>query len=132
MSDAAIAKSRILQTGRRDPVGVRYRIQKLRGEKKDMRPRTREAAARELRKRLYGPRTPMKHETDRLLTAIRTGMTAQQIVGANIVTIGKNTEHAIKHRWDSYIRRGFDLPVGKNLRKRVEKEGQKWDEKKSD
>ncbi|KAL9026166.1 MAG: hypothetical protein Q9196_005125 [Gyalolechia fulgens] len=111
MSDSAIANSGILQTGRRDRPGVRYRVRLLKGAHKDVRPRTKFTAWREWKKGRHGPHTPRQHEQENLLRAIRNGMTVKDIVAANIVTLSTNTVAAVRHRWDTFIRDGIILPA---------------------
>ncbi|KAL8750587.1 MAG: hypothetical protein Q9184_006374, partial [Pyrenodesmia sp. 2 TL-2023] len=110
MSAAAIAKTGIVTTGRTDSVGIRYRIQLLMGSEKDVTPKTADAAyKRHLRKQKIP--TALDLERAALLKRIGEGGTAQQIVNENIVTLSKNTVRAIKHRWDTWIRKGVNLPV---------------------
>ncbi|KAI4174182.1 MAG: hypothetical protein LQ343_002517 [Gyalolechia ehrenbergii] len=111
MSPKAIASSGILQTGRKDPPGVRYRIRLLKGAHKDVRPRTKSTAWREFKRSRNEPRTPKQQERENLLQAIKNGMTVQDIVAANIVTLSTNTVAAVRHRWDSFIRDGMILPA---------------------
>lgn len=109
MSVAAIARTGWIQTGREDAIGITYRIQKLKGQGKDVNPRTAQAAWQRNRKE-QSNLTPKVLETSELMRAIKNGMTVQEIVEAEIVTKGVNTPKAIRHRWDTYIRRGCTLP----------------------
>lgn len=109
MSPQAIFDSGLLKTGSKDTFAqVFYRIRSLKGTGVDMEPRTKEAAWRAVKPR--GSRTPKEQEMDTLIAAIERGDSAAQIVAANIVTLHTNTERAIKHRWDTWLRNGKQLP----------------------
>lgn len=111
MSAAAIVNTDILQTGRRDEPGVIYRIRLLKGEFKDMRPRTRQTAWKEYQRACNGPQTPLQLERENLIQAIKNGRTLDEIVQSRIVKLSTNTRAAIRHRWDTFLREGMTLPA---------------------
>lgn len=109
MSAAAIAKTGIVKEGRKDAVGITYRIQKLKQAGKDMTPRTAQFAWQQHRKK-ESHMTTEDFETAELINAMMNGKFVQEIVDMEIITTCKNTPRAIRHRWDTYIRRGLTLP----------------------
>ncbi|KAI4112677.1 MAG: hypothetical protein LQ338_008286, partial [Usnochroma carphineum] len=110
LSAATLAASGVLQTGRRDAPGVQYRIQKLIHEGKNMKPRTEQNVWRMVEKHNRAQPGDRAWEAKMIQLDIMAGMSAQQIVDSGVVTMSTNTVKAVKHRWDTWIRRGEKLP----------------------
>lgn len=115
MTASAIEKLKVLKTGRVDAVGITYRMQKLKEAGKDITPRTAQAAWQQFKKR-NSMLTPATFETAEVLKAMKNGKTVEEIVEMGIVTVGINTRKAVRHRWDSYIRRNLTVPEIKSDR----------------
>ncbi|KAL8924091.1 MAG: hypothetical protein Q9208_004228 [Pyrenodesmia sp. 3 TL-2023] len=119
MTASAMEKAKVLKTGRVDAVGITYRMQKLKEEGKDIKPRTAQAAWKQYKKK-NSVLTPATYETIELMEAMRQGKTIEEIVELEIVTVGRNTRKAIRHRWDTYIRRNTGVPKIKSDRDKNE------------
>ena len=114
LTPQGIVDTGILNTGKTDLLGVKYRVKDLGYKGSDMDPRDPWSVYRRYQ-RLHGqPRTARQRETQRLKDAILAGETAQDIKDSNIITLNKNTVPAIKHRWFSLRRSGHSyLPPPK-------------------
>lgn len=115
MTASAIEKANILKTKRVDTVGITYRMQKLKESGKDITPRTAQAAWQRYKMK-NSKMTPATYETAELIKAMKNGKTVEEIVESDIVTVGINTRKAIRHRWDTYIRRNVTVPKIKSDR----------------
>ncbi|KAI4244808.1 MAG: hypothetical protein LQ352_006706 [Teloschistes flavicans] len=110
MSVRKISESGVLQTGRTDPIGIEYRIRQMLHKGKDVRPRTDGFVWKRHQASLKTPSTPKALEIKKVKQAIFDGWSAQQIVDSGIITEGINIVPAVKHRWSSYLWRGYKFP----------------------
>ncbi|KAL9585286.1 MAG: hypothetical protein Q9212_001610 [Teloschistes hypoglaucus] len=113
MSAAKISKTGLLTTGRMDPAGVAHRIRSMLHDGKDVDPRTEGFTWKRYKASQKTPSTPREWEVRNLKEAIANGKTAREIKQSGIITEGKNTLTAIKHRWETYNWHGAKFPTPK-------------------